>query len=300
MNFTPQRDARPQPSTAKLITAFAAIYLLWGSTYLAIHFAVETLPPFLMAGTRHLVAGAVLYPLARLRNGERLTRANWSAAFLMGALLLFGGNGGVSWAEKIVPSGVAALLVATVPLWMVLFDWLRPGGLRPTGRVVIGLFLGFAGVAFLVGPSKLAGGGRVDPIGATVLILASLSWAAGSVFSRHLPLPRSPLLGTAMQCFIGGALLIVVGLLAGQGSALRWESVSLRSVLALGYLIMFGSLLGFSAYIWLLGVAPPARVSTYAYVNPVVALVLAGRWRASRSRCACWWPRRSSSPRWCW
>ncbi len=265
---------RPAPSRAKLITAFAAVYLLWGSTFLAIRFAVATLPPFLMAGTRHLVAGAVLYPLARLRSGEQPTRANWSAAALMGALLLFGGNGGVSWAEQIVPSGVAALLVATVSLWMVILDWLRPGGVRPGGRVIFGLILGFGGLMFLVGPSKLAGSGRVDPLGATVLLLASLSWATGSVFSRRLALPRSPLLGTALQSLAGGGLLIFVGLLTGQGAALHWGAVSLRSVLALGYLIVFGSLLGFSAYTWLLAHAPPARVATYAYVNPVVAVFL--------------------------
>lgn len=261
-------------SRVKLMAAFAAVYIFWGSTFLAIRYAVETLPPFLMAGTRHFVAGAILYPLARLRSDERPTRANWSAATLMGALLLLGGNGGVSWAEQFVPSGVAALLVASVPFWMVVLDWLRPGGAKPIGRVVAGLLLGFAGVMFLVGPSRFAGADRVDPVGATVLVLASLSWALGSVYSRRLQLPRSPLLGTAMQCLAGGALLILLGLLTGQGAALNLESVSLRSVLALGYLIVFGSLLGFSAYTWLLGVAAPARVGTYAYVNPVIAVIL--------------------------
>ncbi len=269
---------KPEPSRAKLITAFAAVYILWGATFLAIRYAVATLPPFLMAGTRHLVAGAVLYPLARLRSGERPTRANWSAAALLGALLLFGGNGGVSWAEQYVPSGVAALLVATVSLWMVLLDWLRPGGARPTWRVIMGLVLGFSGLVLLVGPGNLfrglGGGGRVDPVGAIVLLLASLSWATGSIFSRRMQLPHHPLLGTAMQSLAGGALLILVGLLSGQGMRLNWGAASLASVLALGYLIVFGSLLGFSAYTWLLGVAPPARVATYAYVNPVVAMLL--------------------------
>ena len=265
---------RPAPSQAKLVIAFATVYILWGSTFLAIRWAVASLPPFLMAGTRHLIAGAVLYPLAQLRGGERPTRANWSAAALVGALLLFGGNGGVCWAEQIVPSGVAALLVATVSLWMVILDWLRPGGARPGGRVILGLVLGFGGLAFLVGPSKLAGAGRVNPLGATILLLAALSWATGSVFSRHLELPRSPLLGTGMQSLAGGALLIVAGLLTGQGGELHWQAVSLRSVLSLGYLIVFGSLLGFSAYTWLLAHAPPTRVATYAYVNPVIAMFL--------------------------
>lgn len=271
---TPEPVHRPAPSQAKVVTAFAAVYILWGSTYLAIRWAVASLPPFLMAGTRHLVAGAVLYPLARLRGGEQPTRANWSAAALMGALLLLGGNGGVSWAEQVVPSGVAALLVGTVSLWMVILDWLRRGGVRPGERVILGLVLGFGGLAFLVGPSKLAGGGRVNPLGATVLVLASLSWATGSVFSRRLALPRNLLLGTGMQSLAGGALLILAGFLTGQAADLHWEAVSLRSVLALGYLIVFGSLLGFSAYTWLLAHAPPTRVATYAYVNPVVAMFL--------------------------
>ena len=221
---------KPEPSRAKLITAFAAVYILWGSTFLAIRYAVATLPPFLMAGTRHLVAGAVLYPLARLRSGERPTRANWSAAALLGALLLFGGNGGVSWAEQYVPSGVTALLVASVSLWMVLLEWLRPGGARPTWRVTVGLVLGFSGLVLLVGPGNLfpgsGGGGRVDPLGAIVLVLASLSWATGSIFSRHVKLPRNPLLGTAMQSLAGGALLILVGLLSGQGMRLDWRGVA--------------------------------------------------------------------------
>jgi drug/metabolite transporter (DMT)-like permease len=265
---------RPSASRAKLVIAFAAVYVLWGSTFLAIRFAVATLPPFLMAGARHLIAGAVLYPLARLRSAERPTRANWYGAAIVGALLLVGGNGGVSWAEQVVPSGVAALLVASVSLWMVILEWFRPGGTRPGGRVIVGLALGFAGLAFLVGPSKLAGGGRVDPVGAAVLVLASLSWAAGSIFSHRLRLPHTPLLGTAMQSLAGGAFLALLGLACGQGARLHWTSVSLRSVLALGYLVVFGSLLGFSAYTWLLRVAPTARVSTYAYVNPVVAMFL--------------------------
>ncbi len=261
-----------EPSRAKLITMFAAVYILWGSTYLAIRFAIATLPPLLMAGSRHVIAGLILYPLARLQTKEQPTRANWLAAALMGVLLLLGGNGGVCWSEQIVPSGVAALLVASVSLWMVIIEWLRPGGTRPTKRIVIGLVLGFMGLMFLVGPSKL--GGRVNPIGATVLVLASLSWAIGSVSAKHLRLPRSPLLTTGMQSLVGGVLLILASVLFGRGASVRLESVSTRSLLALGYLIVFGSMLGFSAYVWLLHHAPPARVATYAYVNPIVAMFL--------------------------
>jgi drug/metabolite transporter (DMT)-like permease len=268
----PAHPADHEPSLAKLITMFAAVYILWGSTYLAIRFAIETLPPLLMAGARHLIAGLILYPLARTQSKEQPTRANWLAAALMGTFLLLGGNGGVCWSEQIVPSGVAALLVASVSLWMVIIEWLRPGGTRPTRRIIAGLALGFMGLVFLVGPSRL--GGRVNPIGAIVLVLASLSWATGSVSAKHLRLPRSPLLTTGMQSLVGGVLLILASVLFGRGASVRLESVSTRSLLALGYLIVFGSLLGLSAYNWLLHHAPPARVATYAYVNPIVAMLL--------------------------
>jgi len=266
------------PSPAKLATAFAAVYILWGSTFLAIRFAVATIPPFFMAGMRHLLAGVILYPLARLRSGEAPSRANWYAAFILGALLLVAGNGAVSWAEQTVPSGVAALLVATVSLWMVVLEWLRPGGMRPTAGVIVGLTLGFVGMIFLVGPANLLGGlssgSRVNPAGAGVLLAGSLCWAAGSVFSRHLHLPKHPLLGAAMQCLAGGALLYALGFASGEASHMAWQKISLRSALAVGYLVVFGSLLGFSAYSWLLRAAPPSRLATYAYVNPVVAMFL--------------------------
>jgi drug/metabolite transporter (DMT)-like permease len=261
-----------------MITAFAAVYLLWGSTFLFIRYAVATIPPFFMAGTRHFVAGALLYPLARWRSGEKPSRTNWYAAILMGGLLLLAGNGAVSWAEQTVPSGIAALLVATVSLWMVIIDWLRPGGRRPTAGVFAGLALGFTGMVFLVGPSGLlsssGAGSRVNPIGAGVLLVGALCWAAGSVFSRQLHLPRNPLLGTAMQSFAGGVMLYIFGFLTGESSQIHWEQISARSVFSVAYLIVFGSLLGFSAYTWLLRAAPPSRVSTYAYVNPVVAMIL--------------------------
>ena len=265
--------AHHEPSRAKLIVMFAAVYILWGSTYLAIRFAIATLPPLFMAGSRHLIAGLILYPLARVQSKEKPTSANWFSAALMGALLLLGGNGGVSWSEQIVPSGVAALLVASVSFWMIIIEWLRPRGTRPMRRIIIGLVLGFAGLVFLVGPSKL-GGGRVNPIGATVLVLASLSWATGSVSAKHLKLPRSPLLAAGMESLVGGVLLILSSILFGRGESVRLATVSTRSLLAVGYLVVFGSLLGLSAYNWLLHHASPARVGTYAYVNPVVAMLL--------------------------
>jgi drug/metabolite transporter (DMT)-like permease len=258
----------------RVIAAFAAVYLIWGATYLFIRFAIETLPPFLMAGTRFLIAGSVLYGVAWLNGASRPTRAQWGAAALVGGLLLLGGNGGVVWAEQSVPSGLAALLVAMAPLWMAVLDWVRPGGVRPSKGVALGLGLGFAGVILLVGPDELVGGGRVDPIGAAVLILASLSWAAGSVYSRHGQRPASPLLGTGMQMLAGGVFLLLAGSAAGEWVGFDYRAVSLRSLASLGFLIAFGSLVGFTAYIWLLRVTTVARASTYAYVNPAVAVFL--------------------------
>jgi len=223
------------------------VYLVWGSTYLAIRIGVESFPPLLLAGFRHLTVGLLLYPILRRTTGIKPTAANWRAAVVTGALLQFAGNGGVSWAEQTVPSGITALLVATVSLWLVIVDWLRPGGLKPVPRVVIGLLMGFAGMALLVGPARLGGSERVDPRGAAVL---------------------------AMQGLAGGAILLIVGLFAGEFRELHLSAISLRSWLALGYLIVFGSAIGFSAYLYILQKSTAARVATYAFVNPVVALFL--------------------------
>jgi len=232
------------------------------------------MPPFLMAGVRFVIAGVLLYGWARLRGAERPTRRMWAAAAIVGSLLLLGGNGAVVWAEQLVPSGVAALLVAIVPCWMVLIDWLRPGGTRPTTAVVVGVLLGLAGLALFVGPDALLGGGRTHPVGAAVLVFGSLAWAAGSIYSRHAAMPPRPLLGTGMQMLAGGAALLIASIIAGEGANFEIAAVSTRSLLALAYLIVFGAIIGFSAYLWLLRVSTPARVSTYAYVNPIVAVLL--------------------------
>jgi len=257
-----------------VIAAFAAVYLIWGSTYLAIRFAIETLPPFLMAGVRFLIAGTIIFAWARLRGAERPEAAHWKAAAVTGTLLLMGGNGAVVWAEQHVPSGVAALVIAVTPCWMVLLDWLRPRGTAPTAPIVAGLVLGLAGIALLVGPESFMGGERIDPLGTAVLVLGSLSWASGSIYSRHSPAPRTPLLATGIQMLCGGSVLVVAGMLTGEMARVELSSVSLRSVLALAYLIVMGAIVGYSAYIWLLRASTPARVSTYAYVNPVVAVLL--------------------------
>ena len=259
---------------AEILLAFAAIYVIWGSTYLAIRFAIETLPPFLMAASRFLVAGPLLYAWARWRGAARPSPGHWRAAAVVGALLLLGGNGAVVWAEQRVPSGVTALLVAMVPLWMVLLDWLRPGGVRPTVAVFSGVALGLAGLVLLVGPEQILGGEHVDHAGALALAFGCLTWSIGSVYSRHAPLPASPQLATAMEMVAGGALLLVASLARGEWQQLDAQAISLRSLAALAYLVVFGSLVALTAYVWLLRQTTPARVSTYAYVNPVVAMLL--------------------------
>ncbi len=261
-------------STLVLI-AFGLVYVVWGSTYLAIRVGVESFPPLLLAGTRHLLTGLILYPLLRWKTGVRPTAQHWRMSFITGFLLLGIGNGGVCVAEQTVPSGVTALLVATVSLWMVLVDWLRPGGTRPVPRVAAGLVLGFAGLALLVGPKNLGGSGRVDPLGVGILLVASLAWASGSVYSKHAGgLSGSPLMGVAMQSLSGGIALWVAGIASGEIRSLHLAAISVRSWLALGYLIVFGSMVGFTAYIYILKKSTATRVATYAFVNPVVALFL--------------------------
>ncbi len=262
-----------EPPQGRVIAAFAAVYLIWGSTYLAIRFAIETIPPHLMAAARFLVAGAILYGWSRWRGAPRPTRRNWGAATVVGGLLLLGGNGAVVWAETRVPSGLTALLVAMVPIWIAVLEGLpRHGRKTPRAPVIAGLVLGLAGLGLLIAPGKLAG--RVDAIGAAVLLLGSFSWAFGSLHSRVADLPKSGFLATAMEMIAGGAWLLLFGLATGQAGKLTLAAVSARSLLSLAYLILFGSLIGFTAYIWLLKATTPARVSTYAYVNPVVAVLL--------------------------
>lgn len=265
--------ARVAPPREKVIAAFAALYFIWGSTYLGIRYAIETIPPFLMSGTRFIIAGALLFAIARARHAPWPTRANWRATLIVGTLLFLGGNGGLVWAQQRVPSGIAALMLATIPLWMVLLDWLR-GGEAPHGRVVGGLVLGFAGVALLIGPARLGGAGRVDPIGGAVLILSAISWATGAIYSREMNLPSQPFLAAAMEMLCGGAVMVLVAALSGEFARFQWAAMSTRSAFAVAYLIFVGALIGFSAFVWLMSVTSPARVSTYAYVNPLVAVFL--------------------------
>ena len=266
-------DPPAYPPPWKIGLAFAAIYLIWGSTYLAIRFAIETLPPFSMAAVRFVVAGAILYAIARPRT-ERPTRLNWLSAGIVGTLLLAGGNGGVVWAEQWVPSGLTALIIATVPLWMVLFDWLFSDARRPPKLLMVGLVWGLSGVGLLISSTEVGAQSREGLLGGLAILGASVAWAAGSIYARKAPLPRSPMLATAMEMIVGGLVLSLVAAVAGEGGQLHLSAFSMKSVLALAYLIVFGALIAFTAYIWLLGVSTPARVSTYAYVNPAVAVLL--------------------------
>lgn len=260
---------------SRMWLALIAVYIAWGSTYLAMRFAVETIPPFLMAGTRFLIAGMVVY-LWRCFAGDPMpTRSQWRSSSIIGAFLLVGGIGGVAWAEQHVDSGFAALLVAAIPLWIVLVDAVRPGGKRPTRQTMAGVLVGIAGIAILVGPSQNTGGPEgLNPLGVIAIMLSSLSWSIGSIYSRGADLPGSALLGTGMEMLAGSAGLFLLGTLTGEWGRLELAAVSLRSLGGLVYLILVGSLVGFTAYTWLLRVAPMPIVVTYAYVNPLIAVIL--------------------------
>ncbi len=262
------------PSRFRIAAAFLAVYVIWGSTYLAIRFAVETLPPLLMAGVRHFVSGVILVAWVARSRAIRPTREQYRDAAIVGLLLLLGGNGLVTWAEQWVPSGLTALLVATVPLWMALLNGVIDPATRPHARGWAGIALGLGGVALLVEPrGELAADARTLA-GAFGVICAALLWATGSVYSRRAKLPRDRLLSTGMQMLSGALGLALAGLLAGEAARVHVDAVSMRSFLALLYLIVFGSIVGFTAYVWLLQVVSPSKVATYAFVNPAVAVLL--------------------------
>ena len=262
------------PSKTLILLAFAVIYVVWGSTYLAIALVVETIPPFLSAALRFLIAGILLMGFLALRRTPLPTAAQWWHALVSGLLLSVGGNGLVVWAEQSISSGLAALLVALTPVWFALLDWLRPAGKRPHLKTVIGIVIGFAGVVLLV-TGRTASDSHSTSLWATLaVIVAGVLWAAGSLYSKHSPNPGSPWMNAAAQMICGGAGLMVVALALGEPARADWSTVSTRSWMALLYLIVFGSWIGFTAYVWLLRVSTASRVSTYAYVNPVIAVFL--------------------------
>lgn len=260
-----------------LIAAFAAVYVFWGSTYLAIKYMIDTLPPFLVAGARFAVAGSILIVWARFtKDYERPKAVHWKTSFIVGTLLLLGGNGGVVLATHYIPTSLAALLVATEPLWIVLLSWLWLRTGRPNWKVALGLLIGFVGVYILISgkAAGLAGSGYGQWIGVIAVIFGALSWATGSIYGLKAETPKSSLLTAGMQMLAGSVSLLIVGILRGEYATFDPAAVSATSVFALFYLIVFGSLIGFTAYSWLLKNAQPAMVSTYAYVNPVIAVIL--------------------------
>lgn len=255
-----------------VIAAFLAVYLIWGSTYLGIRIAIETIPPFLLSAARFSLAGLILLTYATLAGAPRATTAQWRTSAIVGSLLMFA-NSLVGVAEKRIPSGVAALLVAMTPLFMVLLEWARPRGRRPTALVAGGLLIGLAGVATLVGPGSF-GGSAIDPIGAATVVLGSFAWSLGSIYSRHAPRPSSALMSTGIQMLVGGLFVGVLAVARGELATFDIAAVSARSIAAWAYLLVFGSLIAYTAYVYLLRVSTAARVATYAYVNPVVAVIL--------------------------
>jgi drug/metabolite transporter (DMT)-like permease len=262
--------------SARVWLSLGLVYVIWGSTYLAIRAAVTTMPPFLLAAVRFLIAGGALFAWSTIRRGERNAdrpgRSQWTAATIAGGLLLLGGNGGVVWAERHIPIGVTALVIATVPLWMVVLGRLVFGD-RITLREVIGVLVGFAGLVLLV---RVRGSDTraLDLTGVGIALGAAVSWATGSLYSRRAPLPKRPLVSTAMQMLAGGVLLLAAAAATGEFTEVRFAHISTASWAGLAYLIIFGSWIAFSAYVWLLKNARISLVSTYAYVNPVVAVFL--------------------------
>jgi drug/metabolite transporter (DMT)-like permease len=258
----------------KIWIALLALYIVWGSTYLAIRFAVETIPPFFHAGIRFLVSGAILVIWRRAAGDPMPTRKQWISLAIIGNLLLLGGNGLVSWAEQTIPSGIAALIIGAIPLFLVVTEAFRPGGMKPNRWTFVGLFFGFIGIFILVGPEELMGGSHLDPFGVAALLMACFFWSLGSVYSKHGDLPKSSLMSTGGQMLMGSIGLFAVSLATGELAGWQIADVTAKSALGLVYLISAGSLIGFVSYGWLLQNAPISLVATYAYVNPIVAVLL--------------------------
>jgi drug/metabolite transporter (DMT)-like permease len=272
--FPPPAVQTLSPSAVSFFLAFAAIYLIWGSTYLGIRVAIETIPPFLMAGVRFIIAGGVLLACLRIRGVPAPTARQWRINIVIGIFLLLGGNGLIVWAEQYVPSGITALIIGVQPLFIVLTEWAWHGGSRPTRITTIALLVGFAGVTWLAAPWETTAHGGLHVAGVIAILGACVFWAFGSIYSRNAKHGADPLLAAAVQMLGGGVALTILALAHGEFGLLNLAAISARSWGAFGYLIIFGSLIGFSTFVWLIKHSTPARVSTYAYVNPIVAVFL--------------------------
>lgn len=274
--------AEKTPTNAALIAGFAAIYIIWGSTYLGIRVVVETIPPFLMASARFFTAGGIIAAYLAFTRGFKATPRQWRDNAIIGGFLCLGGNGLVSWSEQKIPSGIATLIISVGPLFIVLLDWATHAifkdnrrGTRPTALTFVGLALGFTGLAVLVGPDVARQGvDGLDGLSVLGLIGACLFWGIGMLYTKYAHDPVEPFTGSAMQMLTGGGWLLLVSLLCGEPFHFHPAAVSAQSVLAWAYLVVFGSLIGFTTFVWLMKHSTPARVSTYAYVNPIVAVFL--------------------------
>lgn len=274
MNAALRTSATTTAPTSHLVIAFAVIYVVWGSTYLGMAIAIETMPPFLMAATRFIIAGTLLIAVRRWFGDALPTRRQWGSAAIVGSLLFLGGNGAVAWAQHWVPSGIAALLITTTPFWMTMVPWVAGYSPRPPLIALGGITIGLSGVALLVGAPIGTAPTTQVVIGALAIVAAAFSWSLGSLASKRLSLPASPWMSAGAQMVCGSVGLGLAGVVSGEASHVDVAAISLRSWLALAYLIFIGAIVGFSAYVYLLRHTTMARVSTYAFVNPVVAVVL--------------------------
>jgi len=260
---------------SKIWIALITLYIVWGSTYFGIKVAIETIPPFFHAGIRFLVSGLIILAWQKTAKQAMPTRKQWVSTAIIGTLLLLGGNGLVAWAEQFIPSGIAALVIATVPLWLVIMEALRPGGIKPTWQAIVGLLVGFVGIFILAGPAEISGSqSKLDPFGVAALLAATVLWALGSIYSKSADLPKASMVTTGAEMLMGSLSLFIVSLLTGELNSWDPSGVSVRSVVGVAYLIFIGSIIGFGSYIWLLQNAPISLVATYAYVNPIVAVIL--------------------------
>ncbi len=260
---------------SKIWVALITLYIVWGSTYLGIKVAIETIPPFLHGALRFFISGLIILAWQKAAGQAMPTRSQWKSTFIVGTLLLVGGNGLVAWAEQVIPSGIAALVIATTPLWLVILEALRPGGIKPGWRAITGLAIGFLGIFILIGPAEFSGGASaLPPLGTTALLCATVLWASGSIYSKSADLPKSSFVTTGAEMLMGSLGMFVVSLLTGELNGWSFVDISDRSLAGLIYLITIGSIVGFGSYIWLLANAPISLVATYAYVNPIVAVIL--------------------------
>ncbi len=261
-------------STVTQVIAFSAVYLIWGSTYLAILYAIESFPPFTMLGVRFGIAGSLLYGVMRWKGTRRPSAEQFKSASVSGVLMLLVGTGGIAWSEQYIPSGLAALLVATVPIWIILLEWIWLKGQRPKRTVLFALIMGLVAVSMVVNGSESISSGTTYFAAIGISLLAALSWSVGSLLGTKMDLPKNPFMTAALQMSSGGLALIVTGVLLGEYRGFAFEEITLSSTLAVLYLLVFGSLIAFTAFVWLLKHVPPARVATYAFVNPIVAVLL--------------------------